>query len=335
MRQLGSSITIAIVAFWLTTNSLLVWRDLEFRRQGEFKSGVDTFLGNRTTRESWMSIFQGARKVGYTGSTIEKIWAEEGIEYQVAVETLYRGRLPLPSVLAQFLQNSNQFEIEGRLFLDEELEPTSLRLDIALTILRGTSIEQSAEFLLLGKRDADRFAIDVWYGDDARERPDFRVAVPIDKMTLSNGLSPSLPVSQYEVGKRYHVAVFDPLSSLGFDAESASVEVIDRERKAIDGVRVDVFVVETKFRGQVTRSWVTASGDTLREEIGKPFDMILRKESHRAAAVRGFAKSFDAPEAEPATRDDAPDAEPADDGLDGANGANGANGATSGEERAR
>lgn len=288
MKQLGTVLTILIVAFWITMNTLLVWRDVEFRRQGAFKRGVDSYLGDLSLRESWLSIYQDNRKVGYSGYTIEKIYAEEGIEYQVAIETLYRGKWPLPNFLSQLLQDSNQIRIQGRLFLDEELLPTKLRLDIVLTFLRGTSVEQSRSVFLVGERTEDRFLVGIHLGDEIGAKPDFQVALPIETIMLSNGLSPTLPIADYEPGKRYQISVFDPLSSLGFDAETATVEVIGKEEKEIDRIRVDVFEVETRFRGQTSRAWVTASGETLRQEIGKPFDLLLRKEKGRLQALKGF-----------------------------------------------
>lgn len=298
MKHFGTYLTLAIVAFWLAMNGILVHRDYELRRQGRFKRGVEEFLGSSTSRGSWMSIFQGHRKVGYTGYSIDKLYAEEGVEYRVAVETLYRGAFPLPHLLGQFLRDSNQLEVRGQLSLDAELEPTALRLDIALTILRGTSIERSADFFLLGRRAGDRFLIEVYCGSEEGAPPDFTVQAPLEAMALSNGLTPSLPLAEYEPGKKYAVAVLDPLSSLGLDvgldAQKATVEILEREEKRIDGVLVDVYVVETRFRKQTTRSWVTTGGEVLRQEIGPPFDLVLRKDSDRKSAARGFAQADDA-----------------------------------------
>jgi len=292
-KHLGTLNTFLIVAFWVAMNSLLVWNDIESRRQRAFKRGVDSFLGDLSTRESWLSIHQDHRKVGYSGYTMEKLHTTKGIEYQIAVETLYRGKWPLPDFLTRLLANSNQLWIQGRLFLDEALLPTTLRMDIVLTSLRGTSIEQVRNVSLTGERRSERFVVGVRLGNgddgnDEAARPDFQIALPVEKMMLSNGISPTLPVADYEPGKRYRVSVFDPLSSLGFDSDSATVEVIEKRVREVDALLVDVFEVETRFRGQTSRAWVTARGETLRQEIREPFNLLLLKEKDRPGARREF-----------------------------------------------
>lgn len=291
MKYFGAISTLMILAFWITMNTLLVQRDLEHRRQGEYRRGLDALVGAGTIRESWMSIYQDHKKVGYSGYTLEKIYNEDGMEYQVHVDTLYRGRFPLPEMLARFLENSNQLELQGRLFLDEELEPTLMGLNVSLVLLRGTAIEKSVDFVLSGTRKEDKLSIEVYFGEEKEdEKPAFALAIPVEKMTLSNGLAPSLPLAEYEVGKKYELPVFEPLSFFGIDSESATVEVVDKIEKRIDGVRADVYEVETKFRGQVSKSWVTSNGDVLRQEIGPPLSLLLRKEPSKIAAVRGFER---------------------------------------------
>ena len=273
--------------FWLTMNGIVLHREIEYRRQGQFKSGLEHFLGTAHQRDRWMSIYSGGKKVGYTGYEVERIFAAEGTEYQINVVTLHRGELPLPSLLKRLMNDSNQVDLRGRLILDEELRPLRLRLDVRLDLLEGTALERNVSAYVVGRRVEDSFSVTLSQGESDL----FQIHLPLDKLTLSNGLAPTLPVAEYEVGKTYRMPVFDALSSFGLDQEEASVFVASKGPRDVDGMLVDVFELETRFRETTSHSWVTQDGRILRQDLGPPLDLTLRLESSERSARRGFEGS--------------------------------------------
>lgn len=286
MKYIETLIFMLIIAFWIFMNSLLVSREAELEKIGQFKGGIQGYLASARQRESWMSIRQQNKRIGYTGYTVEKLYIDGGNEYHIGIETIYRGRLPVPSILEKFLPDNRQFEINGRLVLDEDMKPLGLEMILALSTLRANTETGRVGFLLVGRRNGDHFRIELFHEED--ETAILAIRLPIDKLTLSNGLAPTIPIADFKPGKTYRVPVFDPLSSLGFGSESAIVRVLGKEPRNIKGLFVDVWIVETRYGSRISNSWVTSAGEVLKQEIGPPLDLVLEKETDRKRAVAGF-----------------------------------------------
>ena len=281
-----------IISFWILMNALLVSREAELDKLGQFKNGIQDYLASGSRRESWMSIRHKGKRIGYTGYTVEKLYIDGGNEYHIGIETVYRGRVPVPGILARFLPDNRQFEITGRLVLAESMKPLSLRMDLSLVTLRAGAETARASFLLLGRADGSHFVVELYH--EEYESPLLAVKLPGDKLTLSNGLAPTIPIADMEPGKAYRVPVFDPLSSLGFGSESATVRVLRKEPRKINGVFVDTSVVETLYGSRTSTSWVTSDGEVVRQELGPPLDLVLGKAADRKHAVAGLEKTASA-----------------------------------------
>lgn len=288
MKYLETILSLLIVVFWISMNTLLISREAELDKIGQFKGGIQGYLGSRNRRESWMSIRDKSRRIGYTGYTVEKLYVDGGIEYQISIETVYRGKLPVPAILASFLPNNRQLELNGLLVLTNDMKPLSLRMDLSLVTFNERTESARASFLLIGRQDGDHFLIELFHTDE--DTALLGIKLPRDKLTLSNGLAPTIPVADFSEGKTYRVPVFDPVASLGFGSESATIEVLRKESKKIDGLFVDTWVVETRYDSKTFTSWVTSGGEILRQELGPPLNLVLTKVSSRKRALDRLGK---------------------------------------------
>ena len=286
MKHLGTLFTLSIVLFWVLMNTLLVHRELELRNQDHYQRGVIAFLGDSLVRERWMGIYREHKKVGYSGYVLEKVPALEGVEYNLDVETLWRGKLPLPGILADLAGKKNQLEIQGQLVLDGKLKPRKLRVDISLTLLEGSILSHTHRFFIVGERVEE----DVHIKFSAGEKDLFEIRTPADDFTLSDGLTPTLPVAGYKVGESYRLRVFDPLAFAHLDLgdNTALIHVKEQRTEEVNGLLTDVYVLETQFRGTKTISLVTTAGEVLEQKLGPPLNLILRREVSREKAIRGF-----------------------------------------------
>ena len=86
------------------------------------------------------------------------------------------------------------------------------------------------------------------------------------------------------MGQSYEVPVFDPITQ---SRGMAEVQVKKKASRRVNGLKLDCFQLETRFRGLVYRSWATEDGEIVRQEIPPPFSVILNRES-KEDARRGF-----------------------------------------------
>ena len=270
MKLVGSIAVLLIVAYWVTMNSLVIYRQREFAKQDRFRAGVTEFLGNELLRERWLEIYRKNVKIGYTGCTYEKVFAAEGVEIRCDLDS--RLNLDIPG-------SKLSVKIEGSLVLDGEMKPRSLRLDVTLA--------DKLPMTLLGEQRGDQFALKVRHADSTAPL----LTLPREELILGDGLVPSLPVSGFRVGDRYRISCFDPVK---LSRSPVEVQVLSKEVKEIDGLLTEVFRLETRFGddtsppGITSTSWMTASGELLRQEFGPPLqDIVLRRQT-RANAKRFF-----------------------------------------------
>ena len=288
MKYIETFFSLLIIAFWISMNALLISREAELEKVGQFKGGIQGYLAGANLRESWMTIRSKGKRIGYSGYTVEKLYIDGGNEYHIGIETVYRGRLPVPTILASFLPDNRQFELNGLLVLDEDMRPLSLRMNLSLATFRRQTETARASFLLVGRDRGDQFLVELFHEED--EAALLAVRLPSDKLTLSNGLAPTIPIAGLKQGKTYRVPVFDPLSSLGFGSESATIEVLRKEARKIGGLFVDTWVVETRYGSKTISSWVTSGGEVLRQELGPPLDLVMTKVTNRKRALEGLGK---------------------------------------------
>jgi hypothetical protein len=259
-KVLPKVLTLAIVAFWLVMNGALLRREYEFRGLDAYRQGIVQFLGNDLRRERWLGVYRNGRKLGYTGCVFEKTFADAGIEHRLEIDSRF-----------DILGTGAMVSIEGTIISDFQMAPLTLEA----TVRTG-----GAEFRFRGERSPNGFLI----RGSAGGLELFSRELPLRELLLGDGIFPMLPVSGFEVGQSYDLPAFDPISQ---EIAPARVEVRETAQLALNGLKLDCFVLETRFRGLSYRSWMTADGDTLRLEIPAPASLVLKRES-RLEATQGF-----------------------------------------------
>jgi hypothetical protein len=293
LKYLSTLVTGGIIFFWIAMNMIFFWRQFEMRKLDRYQRGVSEFLGNDLKRERWMGIYRQAetvrKKKGYTGLILEKIYGEEQLEFHVVVETFYRGVFPMQGLLSGYAGSTNSLKINGRMIFDRDFKPIHLEVKLQLKFLEGTSFAGSRVFFIrgdrekMGKEEQEKLLVKVF----EQESEVFRLPLPLEGFTLSDGFSPVLPVAGFKVGETFQIRVFNPLGFLG---STATVRVLGQRTEEVNTVMVDVYELETEIGGTKTLSLVTEGGEIIQQQLGPPLGLILRYETSRRSARRGLDK---------------------------------------------
>jgi hypothetical protein len=255
-RLLNLLFTLGVLSFWVLMNTSLVLREFEIRNLGLYQRGVNYFLGDELSRESWLGIYKDGRKVGYTGFSIERLFEDDGIRHVSMFDTMVRFELLGKPVL---------MELDGTMLSDLHMVPEELHLRVSLG-------DGTLEIDIDGVRRGEFLALSISrMGNTLVEQE-----LPLSELSLRNGFALDLPVAGLEPGQTYELPVFDPVSQF---RGPATVTVTKETTLKVQGVPVDCFHVETKFMGLVYDSWVTPEGETLRQDIPPPLGYTLISES--------------------------------------------------------
>jgi hypothetical protein len=266
LKAINIFLASSIVVYWITMNSLVVLREREARSLDQYRAGVSEYLGPSLLRERWLGIYRKNRKIGYTGYTFEKVYALEGVEIQSTLESKMQFEL---------LGISRKVEMDGNLVLDGNMLPLRLQLDI--------SFEGVASLSVLGALRGNQFVLTVKQGKVSL----LEIPLPREELHLGNGLVPALPVAGFKVGETFKVPCFDPIT---MSRAVASVKVVSKGAREIDGFNADIFCLETTFRGITSKSWVTGAGELVRQEFGPPLDDLVLRRDTRDGARRAFQR---------------------------------------------
>jgi hypothetical protein len=85
-------------------------------------------------------------------------------------------------------------------------------------------------------------------------------------------------------GEKFRVKTFDPVL---FTTGTVDVEVVSLDTQEIDGVLVDVYTLESTFRGFKSTTLVTRDGTLLKTKLGPPFKGISLHHETAETARRG------------------------------------------------
>ena len=107
-----------------------------------------------------------------------------------------------------------------------------------------------------------------------------------EDLNLSNSLTPLLYLPDLQPGVTYTLDILDPLS---LDTHKAKITVTGMESYEYGGKPIDTYVVETQYQGISFTSWVTESGEVLKEAT--PLGWTLLRED-RDVAVDFRAADF-------------------------------------------
>jgi len=253
MRLLSYLAAALVVLFWLSMNGLLVWRQVEYQSLDHYRRGVTDFLGERVRRERWMGIYQNQRRIGHTGFAIERSFEGDRMGFRVEFST---------HVDLDLFGSGGRIDLDGTAALDVRMIPENLAAEIGA----GT-----ARFNLEGRRQGEHFQVTL------REagRVVFQQKLPLQEFHFGDGLAPVPPIAGLRVGETYRVPIFDPIFRESAEAEIVVEAAVSRE---VDGVPLDCFQLQTRFRSLTFRSFITRDGEVLRQEIPPPLNVVLVRE---------------------------------------------------------
>ncbi len=207
----------------------------------------------------------------------------EGKEYHTKMESVINMELfGQGAMLLQGFLGKGNLKISGDLVQDAEMRP--LNLTVELTFPNGRHILiQGERQLIPGERQVERFILKTH--NEAFDIPP--LSMPLDKLKLGNSLVPDLPFAGLKEGESFRVRTFDPVF---FTPRTVEVNVVSLDTKQIDGLLVDVFTLETTFRGVKNTALVTRDGTVLRMKLGPPFDGIILRHESPDTVKKGFSK---------------------------------------------
>ncbi len=265
MKHLGAVLTFAAFTLFAAMNTLVLLRERDIANLDKYRAGVTSFLGNELFRERWMSIHKrdGARgkdrRIGYSGYTIEKTFALEGVEIVQTMESRVE------------IEPFGKLDLAGTLVADKDMKPVSLR---------GTvSFANQPRLEITGERKQGKFLLSLKAGFI----PFPATELPLEELHLGDMFVPTLPIAGFHVGDSFHVPCFDPITRT---RDTAAVNVVSRQVLSVNGPPVDAYCLETAFRGLRSKSWVTEAGELLVQELGPPLEDVYLKRTTRAEIRR-------------------------------------------------
>ncbi len=252
MRVLGIAISFVIIVFWLLMNSLLVQRVIEYRGLDEYRRGVIDYLGDQVRRERQMGIYHNRKRIGYTRFAIERMYEHDRMSYLIEYST---------QIDIDILGKGGKLALDGEASLDSKMVPNSLNAEIKIGAI---------QFQLEGLREEKRFLLKV----RSANKVVFQHGFPLQELILSDGLAPILPVAGLHTGETYKVTVFDPIFH---QSELVEMKVLGTDERFVDGIVVDCYEVETRYRGTAIHSYITSDGEVLSQEFPSLSVKLIRE----------------------------------------------------------
>ncbi len=284
MRVSGSFLTALIVIYWLSMNAWFVHRQTRIAELDTYSAKVHQFLAGTPKRERWLAVYghSGARrnKIGYFGFSNERAPGFEGTEYYSTVEGALELRaLGKGAAILGPLIGGGMLRIRGQLVQDDDLLPLSLTVHVQLPA--GGQILVSGERAETDADEPPRFRIRIRGGEHDLPTLD----LPLRPLDLGAGFLPNLSLGGLREGETFEYTSFDPLLLRTVRTSIAVEELLTQK---IDGVLVDVYVLEIDSNGTQCTARVTRDGTVLRMRFGRPLEHLSVEAMSRRAARAGF-----------------------------------------------
>jgi transglutaminase-like putative cysteine protease len=249
-RSLTQPISILVLLAWLGVMALVVNRSYL-----QASSNLATDLARYGSSASWRGVYYRGEKIGFTVSQTVPNGDGFDLEEDGRLQMALLGATTAATIRTTAHVDAS-FQLRGFEFsLDPGTGP------IAVTGVIGGSRLKLTITTASGTRTEDRIL---------DEPP--ALSLNLSRRLASGGLVP---------GARHHWTVFDPAT---LHNAPVTVDVGKRELVSGAGRPVPAFRVEMEFSGLRTTSWVTDTGDVVREE--SPLGMITVRESpERARAM--------------------------------------------------
>ncbi len=250
---IGTLIKLTFLIFWMVMLALLIQRTY-LGPATVIATGVITDEGLRTGDE-WSGIYQQGRKIGYSHSRILRESDTYHLMEESELDLLVLGSVQRVKTVINSYTTSN--------FLLKYFD---------FTMLSGTtSID------VKGAVVGNRILLDITSGGQTRKERVVLKQAPY----LSPNIKPALILLGLEPGRKYRFPLFNPAT---MNIEDAVVSVESREIIKVGDREITVFKLKEAFQGLEAFSWITADGETIKEE--SPLGYVLLKESMTEARKR-------------------------------------------------
>ena len=228
-------IGILIIASWAGMMVLLVER--EGLIKGPLEEGtIREFMPENIQLDTWKEIYLQDRWIGYLHTTLAPL--ERG--YRVDSSSFLRFTM-FNQTKTLSMMTTQQLDPDYRLLTFE------------------TTISGLAGITLKGERLGNQLLVEIGYGDTAVKKAfDLK-----DDLFLDQSILQIYRGKDLKVGDSYTVTILNPLT---LDTEEIRAEVVGEEGENL--------VMETRFAGLVSRSWINPEGLVVREET--PNGWVIR-----------------------------------------------------------
>jgi hypothetical protein len=200
------------------------------------RSLADYTAANAAGRDSWMSIFQNQRRIGYAHRRLLPKATSYELEEKVVMRINTMG-------MVQDISMRTRADLHADLALDR----------FEFEIRSGVF-----QFRAQGATTGDVLSI---HTETAGHRRTFEVLLKT-KVYLTATLIDRLQGEPLSPGDRYTFDVFDPASMA---QASVTTEVVGREQLQVAGESVPATRISMGLRGMTQTAWISASGELLRE----------------------------------------------------------------------
>jgi hypothetical protein len=226
--------TVAVLIFLMLLVIRLDWLNKLLYRPQTLKISAANLP---RAKETWMNIFQGSRKIGFSHTRL----SAEGDGYHLQETVLMR-------INTMGMVQNIQLKTRGRLKNDFSLSD----FDFAITSGRFS-------FHVDGSLSGKVLTINSASGGSSR-----RMEIKLeDKPYLLAGITSALAAVDLNTGNKYAFHIFDP-ATMG--QTPVIVEIMGQENISIAGDPQPATKIALNFKGTSQVAWIDASGDVLQEK---------------------------------------------------------------------
>jgi transglutaminase-like putative cysteine protease len=261
-RAVTQPISLLVLLAWLGVMGLLVNHSYL-----QASSNLATDLARYGSGATWRGVYYRGEKIGFTVSQTVPKGDGFDLEEDGRLQMALLGATTAASIRTTAHVDAD-FTLRGFEF---SLDPGTGPIEVIGTITGGRAADTG--------RGPERVALRLTVKTASGSRTEDRV---LDEWpALSLNLSRRLANGGLVAGARHHWTVFDPAT---LHNAPVTVDVGKRELIAGPGRPIPAFRVEMEFSGLRTTSWVTDTGDVVREE--SPLGLItIRETPERARAM--------------------------------------------------
>jgi len=250
-------LTLSVLTVWALAMALLVRR--EAVRVLSISGSQEVLAKDEEFREEWLGLYYQEKKIGYTTTS----YSRENGGYHIVQKSYLKLQLMGKGEEATVLT-------EGRLAGDYTVRSFSFNLQS-----RSGGLKVTGESVQGG--------IDLYVHSGEAVIPQ-RILLK-DPPRLNLGMERYLIGKGLEPGKKYILSFFDPTMRSNVDLK---VEVEAKEDIVSHGKTWHTLRLKETFQGMEARSWVTADGETIKEE--SPIGYTSLRESREEALTKGWPK---------------------------------------------